>query len=207
MKITDSKNYLDNYLSSAERLFVKEEQVIYHENSCSSGGIYYLKKGLIRISTHLHTGEDGIIDIVSDENSFGEQAMDGNLYFSTASAIKSSVIYYFSRENIDKLMETDYEFRTYIYKNLTNKLNTLLNKLLFHSLQADKVLARTILVLSNKFESNQIFVSQQELCRYSNLNRVTIYNTFKKWDDNIVSFKNKKVTIENKRLLERIAAI
>lgn len=207
MRIPNDASYLDNYISYAERLFIKKEQVIYHEDSYSPVGFYYLKKGLIRISKYFHVGEERIIDIVSDENSFGEQAIDGELYFSTASALEDSIIYFFPYEVIDRLMKKDHEFRVFIYKNLTDKLKILSNNLLFNSLPADKLLARTILILSEKFQTDKIYFSQQELCRYTNLNRVTIYNVFKKWEDNVVSFKNKEIVIKNKEELRRIGEI
>lgn len=195
------------YLKYGERQFYRKKSVIYHENEYGAEGFYYLKRGLIRISTANHIGDERIIDIVSNNNPFGEQTADGDLYFSTASALKDSIVYFFPYKNIKSVMAHDYRLKMLIYTNLTDKLKTLSNTILFHSLPSEKLLARTILVLRDKYVTKNIPFTQQELCRYTSLNRITVYQIFKKWDDNVVTFNNRNILINNVNELRKIAAL
>lgn len=194
------------YLKYGERRFYKRKSVIYRENEKSILGFYYLKSGLIKISLTIHTGKQQIIDIVCNETPFGEQVVDGEQYFSTATAIDESIIYFFPISRIETLLMEDENFRLLFYHGLTEKLKILSNNLLFDSLPSEKLLARTILILRDKFISDQIPFTQQELCRYTNLNRNTIYHIIKKWKDDIVSFDKRNIIIHNIDLLKNIAA-
>ncbi|WP_174614636.1 Crp/Fnr family transcriptional regulator [Virgibacillus ihumii] len=195
------------YLKYGERNYYKRKSVIYQEKEDGCNGFYYLKQGLVKVSSTIHTGEENIIDIVCNEKSFGEQSVDGELYFSTATAIEDSVVYFFPYKNIEPVLERDAQFKMLIYTNLTEKLKTLSNNVLFHTLHSEKLLARTILTLREKFVSKQIPFTQQELCCYTNLNRTTIYNIFKKWDNDVVYLTNRNIIINNTEALIEIAAI
>src|SRR5690625_95266 len=207
MQLTDLETSWDPYLQYGQRQFYRQKEEIYRENEDGAEGFYYLLKGLIKISATIHTGESRIIDIVNAENPFGEQTADGAIYFSTASAIEDSVVYYFQYEKITPIMQEDPRFSKLFYQCLTDKLEVLSNNILFHTLSSEKVLACTLLLLSDKFVSEVIPFSQTELSCYTNLSRVTVYNTLKKWDVQVVSIQNKKIQIHNKEVLENIAAI
>jgi len=207
MTLTESFICWKDYLSYAERMFIAKGQVIYEEDADSAKGFYYLEKGLIKISVNPDMGQGRIIDIVSEMKLFGEQAVDGGVYFSTASAMIDSVVYFFPYGKINKLMKKDDGFRELYYENLTEKLKVLSNNLLYDSLPAEKIIAHAILLLNEKFASNIIPFTQQELSHYTNLNRVTIHNFFKKWNDSVVSLENKVITIKNISKLKVIATI
>ncbi|SOC40217.1 Crp/Fnr family transcriptional regulator [Ureibacillus acetophenoni] len=203
----DSKvlNSWTPYLKYGERRFYKRKSVVYRENEKSVQGFYYLKSGFIKISLTIHAGDEQIIDIVSDDTPFGEQVVDGEQYFSTATAMNESVVYFFPMSIIETLIMEDENFRNLFYHGLTKKLKTLSNNLLFDSLPSERLLARTLLILRDKFISDQFPFTQQELCRYTNLNRNTVYHIFKKWKDEIASFDKRKIIIHNIDLLEKIA--
>lgn len=194
------------YLKYGERRFYKRKSVIYRENEKTLLGFYYLKTGLIKISLTIRTGEEQIIDIVCNDTPFGEQVVDGENYFSTATTIDESIIYFFPISRIETLLKEDENFRILFYKSLTEKLKVLSNNLLFDSLPSEKMLARTILILREKFTSDQFPFTQQELCRYTNLNRSTIYQILKKWKDEIVFFDKRNIIILNIELLKKVAA-
>src|SRR5690625_1571483 len=204
MQITDLGTSWNPYLQHGQRRFYEQKDVIYRENEDGAGGFYFLQKGLIKISTTVYTGESCIIDIVKDGTPFGEQTADGAIYFSTAAVIQDSIVYYFRYETIAMIMQEDPQFSMLFFHSLTEKLETLSNNLLFHSLPSEKILARTLLLLSDKFVSEVIPFSQTELSCYTNLNRVTIYNILKKWNVQVVSIQYKKIQIHNKKALEDI---
>ena len=207
MQITDSEKSWDPYLQYGQRQFYRQKEVVYREKEDGAEGFYYLQKGLIKISTTVHTGESRIIDIINGETPFGEQTADGTIYFSTASVIEDSIVYYFQYKKIALMMQEDPRFSRLFYQSLAEKLETLSNNILFHTLPSEKVLARTLLLLSDKFGTEVIPFTQTDLSCYTNLSRVTVYNVFKKWNDQIVSIHNKKIHIYNKQLLRNIAAI
>ena len=94
-----------------------------------------------------------------------------------------------------------------VITNLTEKLKTLANNVLLNTLPSEQLLARTILILRDKFMNESIPFTQQELCRYTTLNRVTVYKILKEWDERIITMKKKHITIKNTQALEKIAAI
>lgn len=201
-------NELESLLKFGTRKFYKEKATIYEKNQSGEEGFYYLKTGLIKIST-TYSGEEKIIDIVSAKNTFGEQTIDGTLYFTTATALKDSIVYFFSYKQLEEQTISNESFRLLISqlisKSLSNKLRTLSDNVLLSTLPSEKILARTILDLKSKFVNETIPFSQQELSRYTNLNRITLYNIFKKWDEDIVSIRNKQIIINNENALKEIA--
>lgn len=197
----------DNYLKYGERQFYKAKTTIYHEKEDGVNGFYFLKKGRIRISTSNYNNGERILDIASSKITFGEQAGDGEKYFSTAIAIEDSIIYFFPSDIIENLMTGDNQFRILIYLNLTEKLKVLSNNVVFDSLPSAQLLARTILNLKEKYAATSIPFNQKELCRYTNLNRVTVYKVLKEWDETIITMQNKNIIIKNTQALEEIAAI
>lgn len=197
----------ESYLKYGKRQFYRQKDKIYCETEAGINGFYLLKKGMIRISTAIYDGQERILDLVSSLQPFGEQAADGDTYFSTAIALEDSIVYFMPSETIETLMSDDEQFRMLVYKNLTEKLITLSNNVLFNTLPSEQLVARTILTLVEKFTDTSIPFSQQELCRYTNLNRVTVYKVLKEWDERIVTLKNKYITVTNTKALEEIAAI
>ncbi|MBR3121802.1 MAG: Crp/Fnr family transcriptional regulator [Oceanobacillus sp.] len=200
-------NSWDAYLKYGIRQFFKQKATIYCEKDDGVEGFYYLKKGIIKISKTNYASEERIIDIVCSEQLFGEQTADGGMYFSTASALEDCIVYFFSYEKIRALMKEDHQFRMLVYTSMTEKLKVLSDNVVFQSLPSEQLIARTILILRDKYVNRRIPFNQQELCRYTNLNRITVYKVFKKWDDEIVSLKDKNITVKNVNVLQEIAAI
>jgi CRP-like cAMP-binding protein len=202
-----TKSCWNSYLKYAERRFYKRKSVVYLEKQQEIQGFYYLEKGLVKVSAICEKETEQIIDIVSKGKSFGEHIVDGEVYFSTATAIVDSVIYFFPLNCINYLMETEEGFRSLFYESLTEKLKTLSTNVLFRSLPSEKLLAKTILGLQEKFVSNTFPFTQRELCHCTNLKRTTVYQIMKKWDNNIVSLDKKSLIIHNNSKLEEIAAL
>lgn len=200
------KNNLEAYLKYGERIYKEENSVIYREGQPCCNGFYFLKEGFVRISSNNCLQKERIIDYVSSGRAFGEQGVDNGVYFSSAIAITDSIIYFFPYSKIDRLLAEDETFRMTIYSSLMEKLELLSNNMLTHSLPTEQLLARKILMLQEKFLSTEIPCTQQELSRYTNLNRITIYNIFKKWSTDVVSLKNRRIMIHDQEALEEIAA-
>ncbi len=55
MQLTDLETSWDSYLQYGERQFYRKKEEIYRENEDGAEGFYYLQKGLIKISTNVHT--------------------------------------------------------------------------------------------------------------------------------------------------------
>jgi len=107
--------------------FYKAKATIYREKEDGVNGFYFLKRGIVKISSSIYNDRERIIDIVSSQLPFGEQAGDGQKYFSSAIALEDSIVYFFNTEKIAALMEEDSQFRTLVFTNLTEKLKTLAN--------------------------------------------------------------------------------
>src|SRR5690625_3340278 len=94
MSCLDTGSSWTPYLKYGERQFVKKKTTIYWQKEEGDNGFYYLEKGIIKISTRIYDGEERILDIVSSGHPFGEQTVDGEMYFSTAITLEDSIVYF-----------------------------------------------------------------------------------------------------------------
>ncbi len=81
--------------------FIKKNLVIFRQGEVGNG-FYYVKKGLIKIVSMKSDQKERILDIVGSGFFIGEQAIDDLPYYSTSISHINSVLYYFSKEDIEE---------------------------------------------------------------------------------------------------------
>lgn len=201
LNMAEYGKYWKDYLQYGKRLYYKKKSIIFSENSPANQGFYYLENGFVKISTKTFVGGERTIVIAEEGGSFGEQAVDGLPYFSTATAIDNCIIYFFSFDEIKAQMGTDHSLRMLVYHSLTDKLRLLVNNSVLCSLPSEQLLARSILQMKVIYAGDEIPLTQQELCCFTGLNRVTIYKLFKKWGSEVVFIGKKNIVIKNSEVL------
>ena len=196
----------DKVLKTSQRLFYKKGEIIYRQDELCTRSFYFLVKGLIKISCKNNLNEKVILDIVSPHNTFGEQALDGAFYFSTAEAYVDSVVYRLCAKEVYNMMNISDSFRKFMYDNLRDKLKLLSTRLVMQSLSAEKILASALIELLSKIGRNPLPLLQKDLCQYTRLNRTTIYHILKDWQHSLVRVHHGKIFIVDVMKLKEISS-
>lgn len=186
-----------DHLKFAKRVFFKKKSVIFQQGDIG-GGFYYIEKGIVKIISD-HSGEGRrILDIVGPGYLTGEHSIDGSPYFSTGVCHKDCVLYYFSKNDYQTLIEKHPEVTTLFAQSLIQKERLLLNNINATSGIPKHQIAHSLLYLMIPFQGNEIDLTQQELSQYVGLTRITIYKILKKWSSEGILFtKGRKIYIEN----------
>ena len=102
----DSLLTWENYLEYGKRQFYKEKSIIFRKGEVGNG-FYYVEKGLIKIVSEKSNQKERMLDIVGSGFIIGEQALDDLPYYSTSISHMNSVLYYFSKNDIEQLTQKD----------------------------------------------------------------------------------------------------
>ncbi len=187
----------ENYLEYGKRQFFKEKSVVFKQDEVGSG-FYYVKKGLIKIVSEGTSKNERILDIVGPGYLIGEQALDDLPFYSTAISHVDSVLYYFSKNDIEELTVKNSEVIELLVQSLFSKEKLLLNNINATSADTQYQVAHALLYLMDCYQSNEINLTQQELSLYVGLTRITIYKILKEWaSEGIVSIRNRKININD----------
>lgn len=198
----DSLLTWENYLEYGKRQFYKEKSIIFRQGEVGNG-FYYVEKGLIKIVSEKSNQKERILDIVGSGFIIGEQAFDDLPYYSTSISHMNSVLYYFSKNDIEQLTQKDPNMIVLLAQSLFLKEKLLLNNINTTSADTQYQIAYSLLYLMDCYQSNEINFTQQELSFYVGLTRITVYKVLKEWtDEGIVSIKNRKINIINPEALK-----
>lgn len=193
-----------SYLKHGNRMFVKRNTVIYEQGTIG-GGLYLLVDGKIKISMKVFDGKERIIGIQGNGQILGEQSMDRDPYFSSASTLEDSVLYYFEYRKFQELIIKDHVVRDMFYNSMIYKLKILSDIIQLKSLSVEKQLAKSLLEISHKYNSCEIPLNQQQLSNYTGLTRITIYKIIKEWKETQLIKNHKgKIIIKNRDVLQKI---
>ncbi|WP_232698479.1 Crp/Fnr family transcriptional regulator [Brevibacillus daliensis] len=192
------------YLAYGERQYIKQKSVIYSQGQIGTG-FYYLDTGLVKIVATTPEGNQKILDIHGEGKLFGEQAMDQLAYFSSAIAIKNTVLYYFSLETFREIIQLYPEFLPLFVDSVVQKMRILSEDILLKTFTAEQYIAFSIEKLRMVYQSNEISITQQDIANCTGLTRITVYKILKKWKENsLIDIQNRKIIIKDKEELNRI---
>ncbi|MEH7417055.1 Crp/Fnr family transcriptional regulator [Neobacillus drentensis] len=194
----------DPILQFGTRHFFKEKAIIYRQGTLEDG-FYYLQKGLINVTTTTISGNDRLLNIAVPGQILGLQGMDQKSHFTTATAIKDSILYYFSFERFEKLMiHHPSLFNTFI-RTVIHKMHILADKIYLDTLLPNQQLARILLNICYDFKNKEVPLSQQDLVKSTGLNRVTIYKLLKQWkEENVIEYHEKNLIIKKPDVLKKL---
>lgn len=198
-------NRWDPYFKYGERIFLKRNAIIYHQGTAGNG-FYYLHEGLIKIVTSTTKGGERILDIEGPGQVFGEQALDEKPYFSTAIAVKDSVLYSFSCERFNELIISDPELLSLFMSSTIHKIRILAEEIMLKTITSEQQIAFTLLKMSHACKNYEIYLTQQELANYTGLTRITVYKVLKKWkEDELIDVVNRMFIIKQPETLKQYA--
>ncbi|MCM2534679.1 Crp/Fnr family transcriptional regulator [Neobacillus pocheonensis] len=194
----------DNYLHFGTRQFFKEKAFIYKQGTLGDG-FYYLQKGLIKVTTTTIVGNDRLLNIALPGQLLGVQAMDHKSHFTTATAVKDSILYFFSFERFEKLMNLQPSLLNTFIRTVIHKMHILADKIYLDTLLPEQQLARILLNICYEFKNSEVPLSQQDLVKCTGLNRITIYKILKQWkEENVLEIQGKKYIIRNPDVLKKL---
>ncbi|ABO68507.1 Crp/Fnr family transcriptional regulator [Geobacillus thermodenitrificans] len=195
----------ESFLHYGKRQFVKSRTVIYNQGSIDDG-FYYLHKGLVKIVTTTPKGRDRLLNIVVPGQLMGIQIMDGQIHFTTAIAVRNSVIYHFSREQFAKLLMEYPDILTLMIQTLNQKMQILLRTINMKAFSSEEQIAFLLLNICDEFKNHEAPLTQQDLAHCTGLTRITVYKILKKWkEEGIIEIQNRKFLIKRLDLLRKVA--
>src|SRR5699024_3912208 len=168
------------YLGYAEEKKLKKNTVLFRQGDIVNG-FYFLKEGKVKISVLREDGYERIIDFVFPGSLIGEQMINGNASFTSATLLTDSILYFFSKnqfellgkENPDTIQEFGYSL---IHKiRLLATINTILNA------PIDVQLAHFLLNLYEKNADDTIELTQTSISNYIGKSRVSVWKVLKEW--------------------------
>jgi CRP-like cAMP-binding protein len=200
----DNDSKWEQYLEFGTRHFFKEKAVIYRQGTLENG-FYYLQKGLIKVTTTTISGDDRVLNIAVPGQILGLQGLDQQSHFTTATAIKDSILYFFSFEKFEQLMVLQPSVFNTFTRTIIHKMHILADKIYLDTLPPNQQLARILLNICYDFKNNEVPLSQQDLVKCTGLNRVTIYKLLKQWkEENIIENQGKHFIIKKPDVLKKL---
>ncbi|EKN62619.1 hypothetical protein BABA_25186 [Neobacillus bataviensis LMG 21833] len=197
-----NKHFIEPYLRYAERIFIRKKTILFQQNE-KGQGFYFLKDGFVKITTTDYKKNTRIIDIPTSGTLIGEQVLNGMPYFSTATVIKDSILYYFSIQTYNKLIQDYPEIENLVVNSIIDKVKLLLSDINVKSIPTENQVAFCLLKLIDIYKDVEIDLTQQELSDFTGLTRITIYKILKKWEeDGILQIKNRKIYIYKPYILK-----
>ncbi|WP_078592627.1 Crp/Fnr family transcriptional regulator [Evansella clarkii] len=192
------------YLDHAEKRSLKKGKVLFRQGDVLNG-FYFLNEGKVMISVLREDGYDRIIDLVFPDTLLGEQLIDGNTSFTTATLLMDSTLYYFSKERFESLTEQYPEVSREFSCSLIKKLRMLAKINSMKNAPIDIQLAHFLLNLREKKRQNALEVEQKLISNYIGKSRVAVWKVLKDWRlRNIVVTSGKTFIIKDIEALREI---
>lgn len=181
---------------------MKKNTVIYTQGTVGNG-FYIVVEGKVKISMNVFGDKERILEIICNGQVLGEQSMDQNAYFSSASTLEDSVLYHFEQDEFQALILRDKTVRDLFYSSMIRKLKTLSEIIQLDAFSAEQQLANSLLEISRKYSTYEIPLNQQQLSTYTGLTRITIYKILKQWrTSNLLTNSKGKIVIKNPEVLQ-----
>jgi CRP-like cAMP-binding protein len=184
------------YFKFATRKFIKRKEIIYRQGDCGDG-FYHLHKGLVRIVTSTATGKDRMLNIVVPNQLLGVQALDENIHFTTAIAVKDSVVYHFSNKDFKTLLTINPELFKLFSRTVIHKMHILLDGINTSKLTSEQKIAILLQNICDKFQEYEVPLYQQDIASCTGLTRITVYKVLKEWQESgVLEIKKRKYYIK-----------
>ncbi|UFJ41084.1 Crp/Fnr family transcriptional regulator [Brevibacillus humidisoli] len=192
----------ETFLNYGTRQFFKGKTVIYEQGTMGEG-FYYLHKGLVKIVSSTVKGRERMLNIVVPGQILGVQSTDQQTHFTTAIAVKNTVVYHFSCEQFQEMLKVRPELLSLFTQTVSQKMRILLHAINMKALTSEEQVARLLLNICEEFKNYEVPLTQQELADCAGLTRITVYKILKQWkEDGIVEIRNRRFVIKRPDLLQ-----
>lgn len=194
----------EDYLKYGTRQFVKRKETIYTQGTIGKG-FYYLHNGLVRIVTATVTGKERMLNIVVPNQLLGVQALDQKVHFTTAIAVKDSVLYYFPCAEFKELIIEHPDLFKLFTRTVIHKMRILLDGINLSALSSEQKIALLLQNICDEFKNYEVPLYQQDLASCTGLTRITVYKILKQWQEaDIIEIKNRKYYIKKPDFLRNL---
>ncbi|MGG3468680.1 Crp/Fnr family transcriptional regulator [Neobacillus pocheonensis] len=194
----------NSYLEFGTRQFFKRKQAIYSQGTCGDG-FYFLQKGLVRIVSVNATGKERILNIVIPNQLLGVQSLDQKKHFTSAIAVKDSVVYHFSCETFKELLKEHPNLVSLFSRTVIHKMKILLDRINLDTLTSEQKIALLLHNICYEFKNYEVPISQQDIAGCTGLTRITVYKVLKQWqEDGILEIANRKYYVKKPDFLRNL---
>lgn len=192
------------YSQYAKVKTLQKGTVLYRQGDVLNG-FYYLKEGKVMISTLREDGYERIIDFVFPGTLIGEQLLDGNASFTTATLLMDSTLYYFSKNQFEKLTIKYPNVTLEFGYSLIKKLRVLADINSMKKAPVDVQLAHFLLNLREKKGDSLLEINQTSISKFIGKSRVAVWRVLKEWRaKDIVEISNQEFMLKDIKTLQEI---
>lgn len=190
------------YLPYGQMFEVEKNKVVYHQGEAGRG-IYYLKKGEIKITLLSDKGNERIINIVPPGMLFGEHGVHGEPYLTSGTTTCPATIYYFSDDAIAKVCKDQPDAAGIYTDSLIYKFRTLAEIIAHLDSPVEQQMAFYLLKLVQ--ENGNASMNQTAFSKYIGTSRITVNKIIQKWKQKgYIELDKREIIITN---FDKITAI
>ncbi|MEH7886906.1 Crp/Fnr family transcriptional regulator [Bacillus sp. JJ1609] len=181
---------------------VERNKVVYHQGEAGRG-IYYLKKGEIKVTLLSDHGDERIINIVPPGMLFGEHGVHGETYLTSGTTTCASRIYFFSDEVVATICK-DHPDAAMIYTDsLIYKFRTLAEIIAHLDSPVEQQMAFYLLKLIE--ENGNASMNQTAFSKYIGTSRITVNKIIQKWKQkDYIELNKREIVVKD---FEKVRAI
>lgn len=174
-----------------------KEETLFSQGEKGSG-FYYVSEGKISIRLLSEEGKERIIDYMLDGSLLGQQGIIGQPYSVSALCDTNTCLYYFSNEAFKTICNKYQRANGIFIKSLSIRIRMLAETVTMINMSYEKQMARFLVLLSQKYNTHSIPITQIALAQYIGTSRITVYKIMQKWSNQkLISIGNHKIDIIN----------
>ena len=165
--------------------------------------LYYLVSGCVRAYFSYPDGTEKVICYVEDGNLVGEEVLkDSPRRIVDVDAVRDTVLYSLSREQIDLLCEEDPSFRSNLMKMMMQKID-LLTHWIYYSRFSTGEERLSCFLADHMDDSRTVSFTQTDIARVTGLSRISVGNILKNFESQgIIIRQYGKVYIKDQKKLQ-----
>lgn len=184
-------------------------QHIYEENQ-TSDNVYYLQEGKAKIVKKSLNGQSRIIRFLSEGDLFGIRSLlTTGKHQTSAIALENTVICSIPKASFHQIVKEEPSFSLCIFKHLSALIYELegRNNTLMTKSELER-LAKHLVFLHNKYESDTIQIPKQDLASFSNIEKKSLNSHLHGLKEkNLIAFNSERIKIKNVNALKAIADV
>jgi CRP-like cAMP-binding protein len=192
----------ESILSYGTRHFVPMKTTLYREGVYGEG-FYYLHKGFVKTLTSMSKGNQRQLSLVVPGQTLGIQVMDRNIHVTTAVTVKDCILYYFSCELMNTIIQSHPDSLFLVTSAIIGNINVIARQINLDTLTAGQQIASVLLSAHDELQQHKIYLSQRDLVNCTGLTRITVYKTLKDWNHiGMIDIQNRKLVLLQPELLK-----
>lgn len=191
------------YLSYGQLFKFAKNKVVYHQGQAGRG-IYYLKKGEIKVTLLSDKGDERIINMVPPGMLFGEHGIYGEPYLTSGTTTCPSIIYFFSNDTIASICKDQPAAGEIYTDSLIYKFRTLAEIIAHLDSPVEQQMAFYLLKLVQ--ENGNTSLNQTAFSKYIGTSRITVNKIVQKWKQKgYIELHKRKIIINDHAKISMIA--